>query len=79
MYCPMGCVETVTVNPGGKAKAKVIATGGRAELKRIVKPGNLTGIQNIGMGGGSQAQKWEVWRCPQCGFMAGFYDRPSGG
>lgn len=77
MYCPMGCAETVVINPGGKAKT--VKTGGKAEMVLKVKAGNLTGLQNIGMGGGSQAQKWEVWRCPQCGFMAGFYDAPKDG
>lgn len=76
MNCPMGCEETVTVRSSPKAGAKTIATGGPSLMVRKVKAGNLIGLQNFGIGGGSQAHLWEVWRCPQCGFVAGFYDKP---
>ena len=74
MNCPIGCEETVTINPGGKAKQ--VKTGSPAEMVLRVKAGNLIGLQNFGIGGGSQAHLWEVWRCPQCGFAAAFYDKP---
>ena len=76
MNCPMGCEEKVLVKAKPGRIAKLVATGGPAEMVLKVKAGNLIGLQNFGIGGGSQAHLWEMWRCPQCGFAAAFYDKP---
>ena len=76
MYCPMGCEEKVLIKAKAGGAGKHVGTGGRAEMVLKVKAGNLIGLQNFGIGGGSQAHLWEVWRCPQCGFAAAFYDKP---
>ena len=76
MNCPMGCKGTINIRAKGDDKPKSMPTGGPAELVLRVKAGNLIGLTNFGIGGGSQAHLWEVWRCPQCGFAAAFYDRP---